>query len=1097
MGILTFFVGGLLVWFSNGGPEGVRPGFSTWGHVKNQGTDPFLKHGSEKKETWSNGLLPLGERESRARPPVGAIEEFEEWMERFLSEDSSGRGQLIEEGVAVAGRRRPEMKWLIQEDPETALALAVPYQFRREFPPEITSQLETPVSNFAQFQLNVYCSDPGHAGDDHAESEYERIAKFGGNRYEVHTFGRRFNVTTKDLLSIHGIAIDEVLAMADDPIRVLSESERADRGFDANIAVSVGGNVYGASDEDALRRLRTTLEEDEGSLGPLPAAGYRALQREEVEGVSLVFAAEPDEDIDFAGLTEMQSDHTLGPKTMLYIRVRSTYHRDDYDPVDLETLKERQALCEKFWFENSYGKSSLTTTFTDTISLPEGLDYYQYGKHRLDEDALPLAKAAGEAKGVDWDEANYDFYTLLTPDGNWGLVGAAAVGGRSSQLFGPDSSNVSIASHEFGHNLGLWHANYWRTDSISPIGRDSIPGGYVGDEEGDEWIEYGHRFSVMNGGQDSTGDLQEGRAHYTTGEKVHLDWLVAGDGDWMSIDQTTATPIRLYRHDVRSEDLGAMLTGVPRAIKINLDSGDYTEKEKRRYWLSYRRLPTNLVPGIWLPHGLQVDWQRETYGFDGSILLDMTPYTQDTPTRISNVHSSPSVDISDKSDGVVVIGRTYSDDVADIHFTPIARGGDNPNEWIDVLINIGTQEENTAPEITSFTASSTEVAPEEVVDFSVAAEDKDGDTLYYTWTFLSPYNTLDFENLNSKTASRSFGIPRKRNGYLFPVRATVSDGKGGSDSKAVNIIVGDLSDYPAIRGRVTSGGLPIEGAIVKLFSVWEDEEGGYRAEFNAWTDSDGSYVLLHSRDTESWLTVVKDGFRFRPLFSNPVYLADLVATGRDWVGFPNDDDRAPVVRLTSPSSRFAFVPEGSGLLIEAEISDDFPEFAGKSKVSWSVLEAPEGGLVRFSPPTGPASVATFNASGFYRILISATKDGVNTGTREIFVSATGETSSSEYDSVYLTMDKGEGIIAKDNWGGDNNGLLVNGAGWTGPSGGLSGRGIVLDGIDDEIHIENAAELNLRRAQTVTLWFKAEDPLKKTKQVLYEDGDSWGGVEHLP
>ena len=338
---LTFFVGVLLVWFVDRGdrPEGVRPGFSTWkhvknqgadpflalGHVKNQGTDPFLKHGSD-------GLHPLSEREPRTRPPTGAIGEFEEWMERFLYEDSSGRGQLIGEGVAVAGRRRQEMKRLIREDPETALDLAVPYQFRREFPPVITAQLETPVSNFAQFQLNVYCSDPGHAEDEHAghghaESEYERIAKFGGNRYEVQTFGRRFNVTTKDLLSIHGIAIDGVLAMADDPVRVLSEAERADRGFDAEIAVSVGGNVYGAANEDAVRRLRTTLEVDEGSLGPLPAAGYRALQREEVEGVSLLFAAEPDEEIDFAGLSEMQSsDHTLGPKTMLYIRVRSTDH---------------------------------------------------------------------------------------------------------------------------------------------------------------------------------------------------------------------------------------------------------------------------------------------------------------------------------------------------------------------------------------------------------------------------------------------------------------------------------------------------------------------------------------------------------------------------------------------------------------------------------------------------------------------------------------------------------------------------------------------------------------------------------------------------
>ena len=177
-------------------------------------------------------------------------------------------------------------------------------------------------------------------------------------------------MTTKDLLSIHGIAIDEVLAIADDPVRVLSESERADRGFDANIAVVVGGNVYGVADEEAVMRLRTTLEEDEGSLGPLPAAGYRALQREVVEGVSLLFAAEPDEEINFATLSEMPSaPHTLGPKTMLYIRARFSDQEEDFEPIDLATLKDRQSLCEAFWFENSYGKSSLTTTFTDTITF--------------------------------------------------------------------------------------------------------------------------------------------------------------------------------------------------------------------------------------------------------------------------------------------------------------------------------------------------------------------------------------------------------------------------------------------------------------------------------------------------------------------------------------------------------------------------------------------------------------------------------------------------------------------------------------------------------------------------------------------------------
>ena len=1100
LGILIIFVGVLLVWFSDrgdrdSGPEGVRPGFSTWGHVKNQGTDQksFLKHDS-------NGLLQVSERESQSRPTTDAIEEFEDWMESFLSEDSSGRGQLIEEGVAISGRRRQEMKRLIREDPETALAFAVPYQFRREFPPEITAQLETPVSNFAQFQLNVYCSDPGHAGHGHAESEYERIAKFGGNRYEVHTFGRRFNVTTKDLLSIHGIAIDEVLAIADDPVRVLSESERADRGFDANIAVVVGGNVYGVADEEAVMRLRTTLEEDEGSLGPLPAAGYRALQREVVEGVSLLFAAEPDEEINFATLSEMPSaPHTLGPKTMLYIRARFSDQEEDFEPIDLATLKDRQSLCEAFWFENSYGKSSLTTTFTDTITLPESANHYKDQSYWLYEHGLPLAKAAGEGKGEDWDPENYDFYTILTDNGDRRQFSGAGVGGRGSTLGGAEASNIRIASHEFGHNLGLHHANYWRTDSTSPIGRDSIPGGYVDDEEGDEWIEYGHIFSVMGNLYDSR-EISDHRGHYTTGEKVKLDWLVAEDGDWISVDQTTTTPIRLYRHDVEAGKFNSMIPGVARAIKINLDSGDYAEKEKRRYWLSYRLWPISRGigrPEEWFPYGLQVEWQRETYGSDGSILLDMTPYSDDERGHIDNSLAPIVQDNSDKEDSVLVIGRTYSDEVADIHFTPIARGGETPNEWIDVLINIGTQDENTAPEITSFTASSTEVAPGEIVDFSVEAEDKDGDPLYYSWSFQTSFPPLVVERLNSKTARQNWDHDYfYQIRVTFPVRVTVSDGKGGRDVREIYLEVGDGPAPPAIRGRVTAEGLPVEGAIVKLFS--ESENSTW--ETNAWTDSEGNYLLLHAENTESLLTVIKDGFSFRPLFSNPVYLTDVDVTGRDWAGVSNDPNRARVIHLTSPRNTFAKVPDGSGLLIETEISDDhLTDLSGKSNVHWSVVEAPDGGAVTFLPPYGPTTVATFNLPGFYRILISATKDGVTTGIEELTVHAgliPGENPSSADEIVYFPMDEGEGITVTDSRGGDNNGSLVNGAGWTGPDGGISGTGIVVESWDDRINIPNADEFNLldRSTRTVALWFKAEDPFEEyTWQVIYDEGGDPGGL----
>ncbi len=1025
-------------------------------------------------------------------------------MGRFLSADSSGRSQLIEEGIAVAGRRRQEMKTLIQEDPEMALARSVPYASRREFPPEIIAQLETPVSAFAQFQLIVYCSNPGHAEIGHTGSEYERIAKFGGKRYEVHTFGRRFKVTTKDLLSIHGIAIDEALAMAEDPVRTLSESEREDRGLDADIAVSVGGNVYGAFDVEAVKRLRKILEEDEGSLGPQLAAGYRALLREDVDGVSLLFAQEQNEENNFAVLSEVQSAHTLGPKTMLYMRARFSDQDPDYEPIDLATLKERQAGVEAFWYESSYGKSSLTTTFTDTVTLPNSTSHYSVQGRRalgpLLEDAAPLAKAAGRAKGRDWDAANYDFYTLLTEGGDWIHSGVAALGGRVSHLPRIEATGIQTANHEFGHNLGLYHANYWRTDSTSPIGRDSIPGGYVGDAEGDEWREYGNLFTPM-GNLTPLGyknyDYEE--FSYATGEKAHLDWLVAEDGDWVSVEQTTATPIRLYRHDVEAEYFSSRILGVTRAIKINVDSGDYFAADKRRYWLSYRHLPGKGILGNWLPYGLQVEWQRENYGADGSILLDMTPYTIGSAANFrADSISTTQLAADDNIDGVVVIGRTYSDEKADIHFTPIAQGGENPNEWIDVLINIGTQEENTDPEITSFTASSTEVEIGEEVDFSVKAEDRDGDPLYYSWTFGD--NSMVVESLNSRTASKSWKSERG----IYPVRVTVSDGKGGSDSKEIHVAVGPVSDFLAIRGRVTFAGSPVKDAIVKLYSEWEDSwsRQNMTRVNHGWTDGDGNYFLLHSSaDTENWLTVLKDGFSFRPLFPNPVYLGNSNVTEKDWVGFPNNADRTPAIRLTSPKSPFATVPQGSGLLLEAKISEDnFPNPSGKLAVNWSVSGAPKGGEVTFSPPQGLATVANFNVPGFYSIQISATHDGLNEGTTEFFV-RTGlnpdDYPASADAAVYLTMDEGQGTTATDSRGGNNNGSLVNGASWTEPNGGILGTGIVLDGIDDQIHIENTdgiTELfNFYIGRTITFWFKADDPLRKTKQALYQEGDQSRGL----
>src|SRR5207249_1189891 len=96
----------------------------------------------------------------------------------------------------------------------------------------------------------------------------------------------------------------------------------------------------------------------------------------------------------------------------------------------------------------------------------------------------------------------------------------------------------------------------------------------------------------------------------------------------------------------------------------------------------------------WFRNGIEVDVAETSYGADGSILLDMTPYTADQPSPFYDPRSPPgawwAIDNSDKMDGALIVGRSYDDASAGIHITPLATGNSGTGqEYIDVVINIG------------------------------------------------------------------------------------------------------------------------------------------------------------------------------------------------------------------------------------------------------------------------------------------------------------------------------------------------------------------------------------------------------------------------
>ena len=74
----------------------------------------------------------------------------------------------------------------------------------------------------------------------------------------------------------------------------------------------------------------------------------------------------------------------------------------------------------------------------------------------------------------------------------YGSGGLGVVGGAGTHVNAPATSGVM--GHEIGHNFGLWHANRYVSDMLTPTS-----------DEG-QGIDYGNPFSLMGGGGIS-GDL--------------------------------------------------------------------------------------------------------------------------------------------------------------------------------------------------------------------------------------------------------------------------------------------------------------------------------------------------------------------------------------------------------------------------------------------------------------------------------------------------------------------------------------------------------------------------------------------------------------
>ncbi len=642
------------------------------------------------------------------------FDRFNGWVVRYLSATKAERAAMVREGVEFAEARRTVLAELIQSDPRDAIANAIPPVIRQELPAAVVSRLEERVNEHAFFGLLGVVPESGAVGTPAYRRE---VRTDDGGIYRASTFGARNSLPTTDGAYIVGIAVDDFLAVDERPLRVVESGEipnhpnnltRSRTVISLDASGFTTGRIIDHSPQPPHEIVETCPVSGESTEAPKAEGGVPAPVTEEqvvVEaGGQFHFLCSGGHILGFEDELVVREGGNGGPskpttppaatqgtgyKSHLLMRVAF--------PEALKgsvTEKEGHDLGKNVqdWFmDNSYGAMSFMTTVSPLIVLPRSEAWYKDqdtggSAYEVLWDARVAARQAG------FDPANYDFDTVIFTGTPGAFGGQAYVGGKGCWL--KSGTGTGVAAHEYGHNFGLWHSNFWSTTNGSAIG-------------GGSHVEYGDSFDTM--GSASAGDY-----HFNAYQKNLLNWMPNA----VVHDVASSGTYRIHQMDQPAQD--------PRlryAIKIRKDAD-------RDYWVDLRQ---KFASNAWVQGGVFLHWSPWAPSGSGPHLLDATPGSPDA-----------------KNDAPVVIGRTFSDTETGIHITPIAKNATTPPS-MDVVVNMGAFPGNQAPTL-SLGANSTAVATGVAVAFTATASDPDSDPLSYAWDF----GDKTFSTANSANVSKSW-----------------------------------------------------------------------------------------------------------------------------------------------------------------------------------------------------------------------------------------------------------------------------------------------------------------------------------------------------
>lgn len=480
--------------------------------------------------------------------------------------------------------------------------------------------------------------------------------------------------------------------------------------------------------------------------------------------------------------------HQKGPKTVMFVYVRPS---DGHAPtmkshaqlsveLDSSSLEYYRSSYHQTWFGPVVRNFGTGNEFTvprlevpPLVNLPGTVSEYRNSFSLLESHTIAAVRALGGeyAQGQRLDPVNFDRMLAFGDPKLISSTGLAFVGGRFS--WSGNTLSGGIVTHEWGHNWGVFHANFWQSNDGQPRSANGTH------------FEYGDGGDVMGGGNVLFNAMFRDRLGFLERSRGEVE-QVNSSGTRRVFAYTTAAP----RHP------GANV----RALLLPVTGTGSLQQHK---FLSLRHsngTDGGLNRNDWDRNALQIHAHRTSAsGNDNS----GTHFLDTTPGSRTGGHTQ------DRIDGALKIGRTYSEGpnlngthiYGGVHITPVARGSVTldgvVHEYMDVVIHYGQDvPANNAAPSASFAQGLYSVAVNTPLDLTVQANDPDGDVMAFDWDFGDGRYSFD----NSASQSITWATPG-----FYLVSCAVSDMKGGTDIAYTWVNVGNQDFVAPVEETVLAG----------------------------------------------------------------------------------------------------------------------------------------------------------------------------------------------------------------------------------------------------------------------------------------------------